>query len=238
MRKINRIQKGKKVLYISIIAAVAALGTIACGSTESETETPVEIESSQPVESSEEESTAETVTQTAAEEEMPLFGQITEIDEDMITLALAEQPALPEGEKPGPETEGEEAAEIPTQLNESESASEETAGAAYEEGSAEEASEATQNPDGQADEEISLHLTGETRTIQISDTTKVIINGEEASVAALSVNDVVTVEMEGDTVVSITAGMEEQEKTNGAEKTEGTEETQTVSGTEESTAAE
>ena len=65
-----------------------------------------------------------------------------------------------------------------------------------------------------------------------------IINGEEASAAALSVNDVVTVEMEGDTVVSITAGMEEQEKTNGAEKTEGTEETQTVSGTEESTAAE
>lgn len=230
MRKINGIQKGKKVLYVSIIAAVAALGTIACGSTESET--PVEIESTQPVESSEEESTAETVTQTAAEEEMPLFGQITEIDEDTITLALAEQPALPEGEKPGPETEGEEAAEIPTQLNESESASEETADAAYEEGSAEEASEATQNPDGQADEEISLHLTGETRTIQISDTTKVIINGEEASVAALSVNDVVTVEMEGDTVVFITAGMEEQEKT------EGTEETQTVSGTEESTAAE
>lgn len=230
MRKINGIQKGKKVLYVSIIAAVAALGTIACGSTESET--PVEIESTHPVESSEEESTAETVTQTAAEEEMPLFGQITEIDEDTITLALAEQPALPEGEKPGPETEGEEAAEIPTQLNESESASEETADAAYEEGSAEEASEATQNPDGQADEEISLHLTGETRTIQISDTTKVIINGEEASVAALSVNDVVTVEMEGDTVVSITAGMEEQEKT------EGTEETHTVSGTEESTAAE
>ena len=75
MRKINRIQKGKKVLYISIIAAVAALGTIACGSTESETETPVEIESSQPVESSEEESTAETVTRRQLRRKCPYSGK-------------------------------------------------------------------------------------------------------------------------------------------------------------------
>ena len=50
-------------------------------------------------------------------------------------------------------------------------------------------------------------LTGEEVTITISDSTVITVNGVTATISDLKVDDVVTVSMDGDTVVSITVGM-------------------------------
>jgi len=64
--------------------------------------------------------------------------------------------------------------------------------------------------------DMQLTLTGETLTVEITDSVSIMMNGEEATLEELSVDDTVTVMMDGDTVVSVSAGLSRMGMSSGA----------------------
>lgn len=148
-------------------------------------------------------------------EENTVFGKITAIEEDTITIALAEMPERPEGapdgENPGERPEGEEGQE-PPELPEGEEGQEPPEG---EEG--QEPPELPEGEEGQRPEDgngengpgqMELSLTGEEQTISVTESTVYSVNGEDASLEDLKVDDIVTVTLEEDqTAKEVRSGM-------------------------------
>ena len=121
------------------------------------------------------------------EDTTSLYGEVTEIDGDNITIALGEEPKQPE--KPEKPEEKE---------NDSQDENSETDEAAEDEANKEE------NPQEPPSNEI--ELTGEEKTITVDDDTEVLrISGgmEEAPIEDLQEGDIISVEMDGSQVVSI-----------------------------------
>ena len=195
MRRWNLPQVNTKVMCAVLTAAMVMTGFTACGGTTSAGTESVASESAEQKETIAPESTTEqgTVEQNAAtesgEEKVESYlGQITAIDGNVISIALAEKPEAPDGEAPtgdkpdGPAPDGEK----PT----------------------------GEAPDGQKPEkdmldEMTLTLSGDTMTITVNDDTIITIDGADATLDDLQVGDTVSFFLDGDIVTSLSVGMPE-----------------------------
>lgn len=198
MKKKQNWKKGGRVLCCTVTAAMLMFGLAACGDAEEKvpetTQESIQESTQEPIPESTRESTAE---QTGEATQEKIFGQVTAIEGNTITLAVAEQPQEPEGGMQNPK----DGKEPEKQDNEGESQPAQD-GAQKPEGT----EDGTQEPDDtDAPEggEPQLTLTGEVKIIIVDDGTLFTINGEEGALNDLAVNDTVTVTMEGDKVISV-----------------------------------
>lgn len=195
MRRWNLPQVNTKVMCAVLTAAMVMTGFTACGGTTSAGTESAASESAEQKETIAPESTTEqsTVEQNAAtesgEEKVESYlGQITAIDGNVISIALAEKPEAPDGEAPtGEKPDGEApAGEVPS----------------------------GEAPDGQKPEkdmldEMTLTLSGDTMTITVNDDTIITIDGANATLDDLHVGDTVSFFLDGEVVTSLSVGMPE-----------------------------
>ena len=195
MRRWNLPQVNTKVMCAVLTAAMVMTGFTACGGTTSAGTESAASESAEQKETIAPESTTEqsTVEQNAAtesgEEKVESYlGQITAIDGNVISIALAEKPEAPDGEAPtGEKPDGEKpTGEVPS----------------------------GEAPDGQKPEkdmldEMTLTLSGDTMTITVNDDTIITIDGTDATLDDLQVGDTVSFFLDGEIVTSLSVGMPE-----------------------------
>ena len=195
MRRWNLPQVNTKVMCAVLTAAMVMTGFTACGGTKSAGTESAASESAEQKETIAPESTTEqgTVEQNAAtesgEEKVESYlGQITAIDGNVISIALAEKPEDPDGEAPtGEKPDGEKpTGEVPS----------------------------GEAPDGQKPEkdmldEMTLTLSGDTMTITVNDDTIITIDGADATLDDLQVGDTVSFFLDGEVVTSLSVGMSE-----------------------------
>ena len=195
MRRWNLPQVNTKVMCAVLTAAMVMTGFTACGGITSAGTESAASESAEQKETIVPESTTEqgTVEQNVAtelgEEKVESYlGQITAIDGNVISIALAEKPEDPDGEAPtgdkpdGPAPDGKK----PT----------------------------GEAPDGQKSEkdmldEMTLTLSCDTMTITVNDDTIITIDGTDATPDDLQVGDTVSFFLDGDIVTSLSVGMPE-----------------------------
>lgn len=199
MRRWNLPQVNTKVMCAVLTAAMVMTGFTACGGTTSAGTESAASESAEQKETIVSESTTEqsTTEQSAlekSEEKVESYlGQITAIDGNVISIALAEKPEAPDGEAPNGEKPDGQApdGEKPT--------GEVPSGEA---------------PDGQKPEkdmldEMTLTLSGDTMTITVNDDTIITIDGADATLDDLQVGDTVSFFLDGEIVTSLSVGMPE-----------------------------
>lgn len=195
MRRWNLPQVNTKVMCAVLTAAMVMTGFTACGGTTSAGTESVASESAEQEEtiapeSTTEQSTVEQSTETESGEEKveSYLGQITAIDGNVISIALAEKPETPDGETPtGEKSDGQAPdGEKPTG----------------------EASDG-QKPEKDMLDEMTLTLSGDTVTITVNDDTIITIDGEDATLDELQVGDTVSFFMDGEIVTSLSVGMPE-----------------------------
>lgn len=101
MRRWNLPQVNTKVMCAVLTAAMVMTGFTACGGTTSAGTESVASESAEQKETIAPESTTEQGTVEKSEEKVESYlGQITAIDGNVISIALAEKPEAPDGQKP------------------------------------------------------------------------------------------------------------------------------------------
>lgn len=171
--------KKSKWIGTVFVAAALSFSLVGCGSSK-ETENTVDT-----VDVQEEVTTTEIFSEeTAKEEKMEApeqvgdmyQGKITAIDDNSVTVVLAETMHMkekPEGDKKPVEGEKPEEMTKPAE---------------------------GEKPQGGARE---LTFTDETKTFEITDATVIKLNGETATISDLAVDDVVMVKMDGETVLEI-----------------------------------
>ena len=194
MRRWNLPQVNTKVMCAVLTAAMVMTGFTACGGTTSAGTESAASESAEQKETIVSESTTEQSTLEKSEEKVESYlGQITAIDGNVISIALAEKPEAPDGEAPNGEKPDGQApdGEKPT--------GEVPSGEA---------------PDGQKPEkdmldEMTLTLSGDTMTITVNDDTIITIDGADATLDDLQVGDTVSFFLDGDIVTSLSVGMPE-----------------------------
>ena len=195
MRRWNLPQVNTKVMCAVLTAAMVMTGFTACGGTtsagtESAASESAEQEETIAPEGTTEQSTVEQSTETESGEEKveSYLGQITAIDGNVISIALAEKPETPDGETPtGEKSDGQAPdGEKPTG----------------------EASDG-QKPEKDMLDEMTLTLSGDTMTITFNDDTIITIDGEDATLDELQVGDTVSFFLDGEIVTSLSVGMPE-----------------------------
>lgn len=195
MRRWNLPQVNTKVMCAVLTAAMVMTGFTACGGTtsagtESAASESAEQEETIAPEGMTEQSTVEQSTETESGEEKveSYLGQITAIDGNVISIALAEKPETPDGETPTGEKSDAQApdGEKPTG----------------------EASDG-QKPEKDMLDEMTLTLSGDTMTITVNDDTIITIDGEDATLDELQVGDTVSFFLDGEIVTSLSVGMPE-----------------------------
>lgn len=195
MRRWNLPQVNTKVMCAVLTAAMVMTGFTACGGTtsagtESAASESAEQEETIAPEGTTEQSTVEQSTETESGEEKveSYLGQITAIDGNVISIALAEKPETPDGEIPtGEKSDGQAPdGEKPTG----------------------EASDG-QKPEKDMLDEMTLTLSGDTMTITVNDDTIITIDGADATLDDLQVGDTVSFFLDGEIVTSLSVGMPE-----------------------------
>ena len=195
MRRWNLPQVNTKVMCAVLAAAMVMTGFTACGGTtsagtESAASESAEQEETIAPEGTTEQSTVEQSTETESGEEKveSYLGQITAIDGNVISIALAEKPETPDGEIPtGDKSDGQAPdGEKPTG----------------------EASDG-QKPEKDMLDEMTLTLSGDTMTITVNDDTIITIDGADATLDDLQVGDTVSFFLDGEIVTSLSVGMPE-----------------------------
>ena len=207
MRRWDLPQVNTKVMCAVLTAAMVMTGFTACGGTTSAGTESAASESAEQKETIAPESTTEqgTVEQNAAtesgEEKVESYlGQITAIEGNVISIALAEKPEAPDGEAPsGEKPDG----QVPDG----------NGGAPNGEAPAGEVPSG-EAPDGQKPEkdmldEMTLTLSGDTMTITVNDDTIITIDGADATLDDLQVGDTVSFFLDGEVVTSLSVGMPE-----------------------------
>ena len=194
MRRWNLPQVNTKVMCAVLTAAMVMTGFTACGGTTSAGTESAASESAEQKETIVSESTTEqsTTEQSAlekSEEKVESYlGQITAIDGNVISIALAEKPEAPDGEAPNGEKSDAQAPDGEKPTGEA--------------------------PDGQKPEkdmldEMTLTLSGDTMTITVNDDTIITIDGTDATPDDLQVGDTVSFFLDGEVVTSLSVGMPE-----------------------------
>ena len=189
MRRWNLPQVNTKVMCAVLTAAMVMTGFTACGGTTSAGTESAASESAEQKETIAPENTTEQSTLEKSEEKVESYlGQITAIDGNVISIALAEKPEAPDGEAPtGEKPDGEKpTGEVPS----------------------------GEAPDGQKPEkdmldEMTLTLSGDTMTITVNDDTIITIDGADATLDDLQVGDTVSFFLDGEVVTSLSVGMPE-----------------------------
>lgn len=200
MRRWNLPQVNTKVMCAVLTAAMVMTGFTACGGTTSAGTESAASESAEQKETiapegTTEQSTVEQSTETESGEEKveSYLGQITAIDGNVISIALAERPEAPNGEAP--------AGEVP-------SGEKSDAQAPDGEKPTGEASDG-QKPEKDMLDEMTLTLSGDTMTITVNDDTIITIDGADATPDDLQVGDTVSFFLDGEVVTSLSVGMPE-----------------------------
>ncbi len=207
MRRWNLPQVNTKVMCAVLTAAKVMTGFTACGGTTSAGTESAASESAEQKETIAPESTTEqstveqsTATESGEEKVESYLGQITAIDGNVISIALAEKPEAPDGEAPnGEKPDGQAPDGNGGTPNGEAPAGEVPSGEA---------------PDGQKPEkdmldEMTLTLSGDTMTITVNDDTIITIDGANATLDDLQVGDTVSFFLDGEVVTSLSVGMPE-----------------------------
>ena len=195
MRRWNLPQVNTKVMCAVLTAAMVMTGFTACGGTTSASTESATSESAEQKETIAPESTTEQSTESGEEKVESYLGQITAIDGNVISIALAEKPEAPTGEAPtGDKPDGQ--------------APDGNGGAPNGQAPNGEA------PDGQKPEkdmldEMTLTLSGDTMTITVNGDTIITIDGADATLDDLQVGDTVSFFLDGEIVTSLSVGMPE-----------------------------
>jgi len=194
MRRWNLPQVNTKVMCAVLTAAMVMAGFTACGGTTSAGTESVASESAEQKETIAPESTTEG-TESGEEKVESYLGQITAIDGNVISIALAEKPEAPNGEAPtGEAPSGEKPDGQAPDGNGSAPNGEAPNG---------------QKPEKDMLDEMTLTLSGDTMTIPANDDTIITIDGEDATLDELQVGDTVSFFLDGETVTSLSVGMPE-----------------------------
>lgn len=183
MRRWNLPQVNTKVMCAVLTAAMVMTGFTACGGSTTA--------SAASTEASENKETIATESTESGEEKVEFyFGQITAIDGNVISIALAEKPETPNGEAPtGEKPDGQ--------------APDGNGGAPNGE------APNGQKPEKDMLDEMTLTLSGDTMTITVNDDTIITIDGEDATLDELQVGDTVSFFLDGETVTSLSVGVPE-----------------------------
>lgn len=211
MRRWNLPQVNTKVMCAVLTAAMVMTGFTACGGTTSAGTESVASESAEQKETIAPESTTESA-ESGEEKVESYLGQITAIDGNVISIALAEKPEAPNGEAP--------TGEAPSGEKPDGQAPDGNGGAPNGEapnGQTPDGNGSAPNgeaPDGQKPEkdmldEMTLTLSGDTMTITVNDDTIITIDGEDATLDELQVGDTVSFFLDGEIVTSLSVGMPE-----------------------------
>lgn len=211
MRRWNLPQVNTKVMCAVLTAAMVMTGFTACGGTTSAGTESVASESAEQKETIAPESTTESA-ESGEEKVESYLGQITAIDGNVISIALAEKPEAPNGEAP--------TGEAPSGEKPDGQAPDGNGGAPNGEapnGQTPDGNGGTPNgeaPNGQKPEkdmldEMTLTLSGDTMTITVNDDTIITIDGEDATLDELQVGDTVSFFLDGEIVTSLSVGMPE-----------------------------
>ena len=194
MRRWNLPQVNTKVMCAVLTAAMVMTGFTACGGTTSAGTESVASESAEQKETIAPESTTEG-TESGEEKVESYLGQITAIDGNVISIALAEKPEAPNGEAPtGEAPSGEKPDDQTPDGNGSAPNGEAPNG---------------QKPEKDMLDEMTLTLSGDTMTITVNDDTIITIDGEDATLDELQVGDTVSFFLDGEIVTSLSVGMPE-----------------------------
>ena len=190
MRRWNLPQVNTKVMCAVLTAAMVMTGFTACGGTTSAGTESVASESAE-----QKETIAPESTESGEEKVESYLGQITAIDGNVISIALAEKPEAPNGEAPtGEAPSGEKPNGQTPDGNGSAPNGEAPNG---------------QKPEKDMLDEMTLTLNGDTMTITVNDDTIITIDGEDATLDELQVGDTVSFFLDGETVTSLSVGMPE-----------------------------
>ena len=211
MRRWNLPQVNTKVMCAVLTAAMVMTGFTACGGTTSAGTESVASESAEQKETIAPEGTTESA-ESGEEKVESYLGQITAIDGNVISIALAEKPEAPNGEAP--------TGEAPSGEKPDGQAPDGNGGAPNGEapnGQAPDGNGSAPNgeaPNGQKPEkdmldEMTLTLSGDTMTITVNDDTIITIDGEDATLDELQVGDTVSFFLDGEIVTSLSVGMPE-----------------------------
>lgn len=185
MRRWNLPQVNTKVMCAVLTAAMVMTGFTACGG--STTASASSTEAAEEKETIAPESTTEQSTESGEKKVESYLGQITAIDGNVISIALAEKPEAPDGEAPsgdkpdGQAPDGNGNGEAPN----------------------------GQKPEKDMLDEMTLTLSGDTMTITVNDDTIITIDGEDAALEELQVGDTVSFFLDGEIVTSLSVGMTE-----------------------------
>ena len=222
MRRWNLPQVNTKVMCAVLAAAMVMTGFTACGGTtsagtESAASESAEQEETIAPEGTTEQSTVEQSTETESGEEKveSYLGQITAIDGNVISIALAEKPETPDGEIPtGEKSDGQAPDGNGGTLMEKHLL------VRYQWGKSDAQAPDGEKPTGEASDgqkpekdmldEMTLTLSGNTMTITVNDDTIITIDGEDATLDELQVGDTVSFFLDGETVTSLSVGMPER----------------------------
>ena len=195
MRRWNLPQVNTKVMCAVLTAAMVMTGFTACGGTtsagtESAASESAEQEETIAPEGTTEQSTVEQSTETESGEEKveSYLGQITAIDGNVISIALAEKPETPDGETPTGEKSDGQAPDGEKPTGEAPNG---------------------QKPEKDMLDEMTLTLSGDTMNITVNDDTIITIDGEDATLDELQVGDTVSFFLDGEIVTSLSVGMPE-----------------------------
>lgn len=204
MRRWNLPQVNTKVMCAVLTAAMVMTGFTACGGTTSAGTESVASESAEQKETIAPESTTES-TESGEEKVESYLGQITAIDGNVISIALAEKPEAPNGEAPTGETPSGEKPDGQAPDGNGQAPSGEAPTGEAPNGEAPNG----QKPEKDMLDEMTLTLSGDTMTITVNDDTIITIDGEDATLDELQVGDTVSFFLDGEIVTSLSVGMPE-----------------------------
>ena len=211
MRRWNLPQVNTKVMCAVLTAAMVMTGFTACGGTTSAGTESVASESAEQKETIAPESTLE-----KSEEKVESYlGQITAIDGNVISIALAEKPEAPDGEAPSGEKPDGQALDGNGGTPNGEAPAGEVLSGEKSDAQAPNGEKPTgEAPDGQKPEkdmldEMTLTLSSDTMTITVNDDTIITIDGADATLDDLQVGDTVSFFLDGEVVTSLSVGMPE-----------------------------
>lgn len=194
MRRWNLPQVNTKVMCAVLTAAMVMTGFTACGGTSAAS--AASTEASENRETIAPESTTEQSAAESSEEKVESYlGQITAIDGNVISIALAEKPEAPDGEAP--------TGEAPTGDKPDGQAPDGNGGAPNGE------APNGQKPEKDMLDDMPLTLSGDTMTITVNDDTIITVDGKDATLDDLQVGDTVSFFLDGEIVTSLSVGMPE-----------------------------
>lgn len=216
MRKWNLPQVNTKVMCAVLTAAMMMTGFTACGGTTSAGTESAASELAEQKETIAPESTTEQSALEKSEEKVESYlGQITAIDGNVISIALAEKPEAPDGEAPNGEKPDGQAPDGNGGTPNGEAPAGEAPSGEKSDAQAPNGEKPTgEAPDGQKPEkdmldEMILTLSGDTMTITVNDDTIITIDGADATPDDLQVGDTVSFFLDGEVVTSLSVGMPE-----------------------------